>query len=67
MKQKKTATSSAAHAGKAVTMAMIAARAKCSKATVSLALREDERIPFDTRFRVHAAAKFLGYVKNPVM
>ncbi|WP_246026464.1 LacI family DNA-binding transcriptional regulator [Oleiharenicola lentus] len=67
MKRKKTRSVAKLSANGAITMAMIATKAKCSKATVSLALREDERIPPDTRSRVHSVAKALGYVKNPVM
>lgn len=48
-------------------MATLAARAGCSKNTVSLALRGDTRIPATTRGRIEALARELGYQKNPVV
>lgn len=45
----------------------IAARVGLSKSAVSLALRGDVRIPPETRDRVAAAAKELGYRANPVI
>lgn len=45
----------------------IARRAKVSVATVSLALRNLPQIPAVTRERVQAAAKELGYQRNPLV
>jgi LacI family transcriptional regulator len=45
-------------------MAQVAERAGVSKNTVSLALRGSPRIPVETRERVEAAAKALGYQRN---
>ncbi len=52
---------------KHVTMAAVAAAAGVSKNTVSLALRGDRQIPAATRTRIEAAAKRLGYTRNPVV
>lgn len=49
------------------TLAQIAARAGCSKATVSLALRNDPKIRVSTRQKVRAAAEELGYRPNPLL
>lgn len=55
-------------AGKAsVTMSDIAREAGVSKNTVSLALRHDPQIPPETRQRIEAIAKRLGYSKNPTV
>ncbi len=51
----------------AVTMTSIARELSVSKNTVSLALRHDPQIPLATRERVHAAARKLGYARNPVV
>jgi len=49
------------------TLAQIAARAGCSKATVSLALRNDPKIRESTRLKVKAAAEELDYRPNPLV
>lgn len=50
-----------------VTMRTLAAELGFSKNTISLALRHDPQIPAATRERVHAAAKRLGYTRDPVV
>lgn len=45
----------------------IAARIGLSKSTVSLALRDDPRIPIATRERVQREAAAMGYRPNPVL
>ncbi|TVP79102.1 MAG: LacI family DNA-binding transcriptional regulator, partial [Puniceicoccaceae bacterium] len=45
----------------------IAALVGLSKNAVSLALRNDPQIPIATRERVQAAARTLGYTRNPVL
>jgi len=42
----------------------VAGRADVSIATVSLALADSERIPFETKLKVRAAAEELGYIPN---
>jgi len=42
----------------------IAAKAKCTIATVSMALNGSERLPEKTRIRIQAIARKLGYVPN---
>lgn len=48
-------------------MADVGRAARCHPSTVSLALRGDARIPPETRDRVRAAAKRLGYRVNPII
>jgi LacI family transcriptional regulator len=48
-----------------VTLTDVAARAGCSTATVSFALRHHPKIPVETRARVEAVAAKLGYRPNP--
>ncbi len=50
-----------------VTLRDIAKRAKVSHVTVSLALRKHPRIPVETRERVEALAKEMGYVPDPAL
>jgi LacI family transcriptional regulator len=45
----------------------VAARARVSVATVSMALRDDPRITERTRARVRAAARVLGYESSPLV
>lgn len=52
---------------KAATMAEVARTAGCHPSTVSLALRDDPRIPVSTRERVKAVAKRLAYRVNPLV
>jgi LacI family transcriptional regulator, galactose operon repressor len=51
-------------APKRVTISDVAAQAGVHRSTVSLALRGDPRITEDTRRRIEAAARDLGYVPN---
>lgn len=46
---------------------MIAAEARVHKATVSLALRNDPKLPETTRNRIQAIAQELGYAPNPLV
>jgi len=48
-----------------MTLAQIARRAGFSRSTVSYALRNDPKIPSETRERIQAAARALGYRPNP--
>jgi len=48
-------------------MQQIAAAAGVSKSAVSLALRNDPRIPKATRSRIQKVANDLGYQRNPVV
>lgn len=48
-----------------MTLQQIARRAGVSRATVSYALRNDPKIPAETRARVQEAARELGYRPNP--
>lgn len=50
--------------GLAATMADIAALAGVTKMTVSRALREPDKVRPETRERVHAAARSVGYIPN---
>ncbi|MDR2675953.1 MAG: LacI family transcriptional regulator [Opitutaceae bacterium] len=50
-----------------VTMQDVAARAGVHQTTVSLALRNQPRIPAATRERIQAAARELGYTPNPLV
>ena len=50
-----------------VTLADVAAQAKVSVMTVSLALRRNPRIPESTRLRIEEIAKELGYEPNPML
>jgi DNA-binding LacI/PurR family transcriptional regulator len=50
-----------------LTMTDIARQAGVSKNTVSLALRNDSRIPAGTRNRIQEIAERLGYRKNPTI
>lgn len=52
---------------KNVSMQTVADAAGVSKNTVSLALRGDSQIPQKTRERIVAAARELGYQRNPVV
>jgi len=58
---------SAAFVTSAPTLADIAKIAKCSTATVSLALRGDSRVAESTRLEVAGIARQLGYVPNPAL
>jgi len=51
----------------APTLQQIAERARCSKATVSLALRNDPRIKEATRTRIRQLATAMGYHPNPAL
>jgi|GEM_PF-2077935 len=53
--------------GRPVTLQAVAAAAGCAKSTVSMALRDDHRIPIATRQRIRAAADRLGYHPNPLL
>jgi DNA-binding LacI/PurR family transcriptional regulator len=46
---------------------MVAAAAKVHKATVSLALRNDHKLPEATRVRIQKIARQLGYSPNPLV
>jgi LacI family transcriptional regulator len=48
-------------------MQQVADAAGVSKSAVSLALRNDPRIPEATRRRIHEAAERLGYRRNPIV
>ena len=48
-------------------MQQIANVAGVSKSAVSLALRNDPRIPESTRFRIQKIAEKMGYRRNPVV
>lgn len=48
-------------------MQQIADHAKVSKSAVSLALRNDPRIPEATRLRIQKVAEAMGYRRNPVV
>jgi len=50
-----------------LTMAHVAARAGVCKATVSLALRHDPRIPAATVRRIERIATELGYTRHPIV
>jgi DNA-binding LacI/PurR family transcriptional regulator len=50
-----------------ITLKHIGDQCAVSKATVSLALRDDPRIPEDTRARIKKAATKLGYRMNPLV
>jgi LacI family transcriptional regulator len=50
-----------------ITMADVARAAKVHQTTVSLALRNDPRLPADTRARIRALAKELGYRPDPML
>lgn len=52
---------------KAPSMEEVGRLASCHPSTVSLALRDDARIPTATRERVKAAAEKLGYRVNPLV
>lgn len=56
-----------AHSGKRPTFADIANAAGVCKATVSLALRNNKRIPTETRDRIKKIALDLGYRQNPLV
>jgi len=51
----------------AIRLSDIAARAGCSKATVSLALRNDPRVSAKTRKEIRALARTMGYQPNPTL
>lgn len=48
-----------------VSLKQIAGKAGCSRMTVSLALRDDARIPVSTRKRIRKIADQLGFTPNP--
>lgn len=50
-----------------VTMQQVADRARVCRSTVSLALRNDPRVPAETRKRIQIAAEELGYRTNPLV
>src|SRR5580693_10677977 len=50
-----------------VTLRDIARRANVHVSTVSLALRDSPRLPDETRFRVQAMAREMGYVHDSVL
>ena len=50
-----------------VTQQMIAEAAKVNVSTVSLALRNDARLPEATRLRIQSLARRLGYSPNPLI
>ncbi|MCH6256111.1 LacI family transcriptional regulator [Puniceicoccaceae bacterium K14] len=52
---------------KASTLKEVASVAKCHPSTVSLALRNDPRIPEETRERIQKIANDLGYSANPLV
>lgn len=49
---------------KPVRIREIAAKAKCTTATVSLALNNSERLPERTRLRIQKVAREMGYIPN---
>lgn len=49
------------------TLVDVADRAQCSKSTVSLALRNDPRIPETTRLRIQTCARELNYRPDPAL
>jgi DNA-binding LacI/PurR family transcriptional regulator len=53
------------HPGRVVTLQAIADRAGVAKATVSYALRGDEKIPAATRAKINELAERMGYRPNP--
>lgn len=56
------------HIGKrVVTQKQIASEAGCHHSTVSLALRNDSRLPAATREHIQAVARRLGYQPNPLL
>src|SRR5579862_415818 len=50
-----------------VTLRMVAAGANFHPSTVSLALRNDPRLPAETRRRIHEVARRMGYAPNPLV
>lgn len=52
---------------KAVTQKQIAAESGCHHSTVSLALRNDPRLPLATREHIQGVARRLGYQPNPLL
>jgi LacI family transcriptional regulator, galactose operon repressor len=52
---------------KRITMADVARLAKVHQTTVSLALRNDPRLPAETRARIRAIADSLGYRPDPML
>ena len=52
---------------KRITMAEVARAAKVHQTTVSLALRNDPRLPRETRLRIRALADSLGYRPDPML
>jgi LacI family transcriptional regulator len=50
-----------------ITMSDVAREAKVHQTTVSLALRNDPRLPAQTRLRVRALAKAMGYRPDPML
>lgn len=55
------------HMDKRVTLKQIAAKAKVHLSTVSLALRNDSRLPLETRQRLQALARKMGYTPDAAM
>src|ERR1700712_3966476 len=52
---------------KRITMAEVAHAAKVHQTTVSLALRNDPRLPRETRLRIRALAESMGYRPDPML
>ena len=52
---------------KRITMAEVARAAKVHQTTVSLALRNDPRLPGETRNRIRALAESMGYRPDPML
>ena len=52
---------------KRITMAEVARVAKVHQTTVSLALRNDPRLPSETRIRLRALAESMGYRPDPML
>jgi LacI family transcriptional regulator len=50
-----------------ITMADVAREAKVHQTTVSLAMRNDPRLPSATRVRIRAVAKAMGYRPDPML
>ena len=50
-----------------ITMADVARAAQVHQTTVSLALRNDPRLPRETRERIHALAESMGYRPDPML
>lgn len=55
------------HSGKKISMKQVAVQAEVDPSTVSLALRNDPRLPLSTRRRIQALAKRMGYRRDAVL